>query len=131
MNMAEESCIAISAMDARRNQIYTAAFDVENGALTRLTPDEAVSVESLADRINGYCKPVYIVGDGAALAYDLLKEKCSGIKLAAEDNRYQNAENVCRLAFLQRDKANKPEALVPSYLRLSQAERELKLKKEK
>ena len=128
-NIDEEGAIVISCMDARRNQIYTASF--ESVTLERLTEDEAVSIESLEQRINSYSKKVYLSGDGARLTYSILKDKCDNLFLADEDKIYQNAEKLCALAFKYKDKAQSSEKLVPTYLRLSQAERELKKKREK
>ncbi|MBR0415241.1 MAG: tRNA (adenosine(37)-N6)-threonylcarbamoyltransferase complex dimerization subunit type 1 TsaB [Clostridia bacterium] len=123
-NIEQEDCIAVACMDARRAQVYTATF--ESVTLHRLTPDEAVAAESLAERIQSYEKPVWLAGDGAALAYDILKDKCNNIFLTQEDKRYQNAAKLCALAYKQRDKAMPGAALVPTYLRMSQAQRELK-----
>ena len=48
--------------------------------------------------------------------------------MAVEDKRWQNGVGVSKAA--ENKKTIKAEALMPVYLRLSQAERELKLKKE-
>ncbi|MBQ6380392.1 MAG: tRNA (adenosine(37)-N6)-threonylcarbamoyltransferase complex dimerization subunit type 1 TsaB [Clostridia bacterium] len=128
-NVQQEGCIALACMDARRNQVYTATF--ESGTLKRLSEDEAAAVESMAPRIQAYDKKVYVCGDGAKLAYDILKTKCSNVYLPQEDEIYQNAEMLCILAYRQRDKAVPGSQLVPTYLRMSQAERELKKKGKK
>lgn len=128
-NLADEDCICISCMDARRSQIYTATFDCSGGELIRITDDEALAIESIADRINSYNKKVYLAGDGAKLAYGILKEKCENVYLPSDDKIYQNARQVCKLAYLYKDKAEESKLLVPKYLRLSQAERELKKRK--
>jgi len=125
-NIEQEDSIAVACMDARRAQVYTATF--ESVTLHRLTPDEAVAAESLAERLQSYDKKVWLAGDGAALAYDILKDKCNNIFLTPEDKRYQNAAKLCALAYKQRDKAVTGAALVPTYLRMSQAQRELKKK---
>lgn len=126
-NVEDDDVIVISCMDARRNQLYTATF--ESVTLKRLTPDEAVAAISLADRINSYSKKVCLVGDGAKLAYSILKDKCDNIYLPAEDKIFQNAKKICVLAYRNKDKAVQGSQLVPTYLRLSQAERELKKRK--
>lgn len=128
-NLADEECIVVSCMDARRSQIYTATFECGGSQIKRLTEDEAAAIESIADRINSYNKKVYLAGDGAKLAYGILKEKCANVFLPSEDKIYQNARQVCKLAYLYKDKAESSKELVPVYLRLSQAERELKKRK--
>ena len=123
----EPDCIVISCMDARREQIYTATF--ESVSLKRMTPDEAIPAASLAGRIHSYQKKVILAGDGARLTYSILKESCPEIALADEDALYQNAKNLCSLAFQKSKHAKSGDVLVPTYLRLSQAERELRKKR--
>ena len=125
-NLANEDCICVACMDARRNQIYTATFDCGEGQLNRLTADEAVAIESIAQRINSYNKKVYLAGDGAKLSYSILKQKCDNVYLPYDDKIYQNACSVCILAGRKINTAQESGKLVPSYLRLSQAQRELK-----
>ena len=125
-NLADEECICVACMDARRSQIYTATFECGSNSLKRLTADEAVSIESIADRINSYKNKVYLAGDGAKLAYSILKDKCENVFLPSEEKIYQNACSVCLLANKYKDTAQDSQKLVPLYLRLSQAERELK-----
>lgn len=125
-NLADEDCICVSCMDARRSQIYTATFECGGGEIKRLTADEAVAIESIAERIKTYSKKVFLAGDGAKLAYGILKEKCDNVYLPSDENIYQNASRICIIANKNANSAQAPEKLVPLYLRLSQAERELK-----
>ncbi|MBQ3431261.1 MAG: tRNA (adenosine(37)-N6)-threonylcarbamoyltransferase complex dimerization subunit type 1 TsaB [Clostridia bacterium] len=127
-NVEQSDCIVVSCMDARRSQIYTATFRC--GSLERLSEDEAVAAISLAERLNSYDKPVVLCGDGAALTYDILKDICDNVILMDAEHRYQNAEKVCKLAYRYKDSAMDSALLVPTYLRPSQAERELKKRKE-
>ena len=127
-NCDEADAIVIACMDARRAQVYTASF--ESVTLKRLTPDEAVSIESMIPRIKSYQKKVYLCGDGARLAYSILGEQCENVFLVSDDKIYQNAEKVCALALKYQDLAQDAALLVPTYLRPSQAERELKKRKE-
>ena len=78
----------LCALDARRAQVYSAAFDLETHE--RLMDDDARAVADLAEFVENCKKPLFFVGDGAA----------------------------------QRGEAVLPEALLPDYHRLSQAERE-------
>ncbi len=128
-------CYVISLMDARCKQFYTASFLSDGNTLERLTPDEAISLDELKKRLLNFGeKGIIFAGDGARLAYDMLKTEISGIFLAPASVRYQTAGSVCEVAYDALCKegesaAISPSLLVPSYLRLSQAERELKLKK--
>lgn len=114
------------AMDARRQQVYNALFSCENGILTRLTPDRAISLEELDEELKKIEKPKIMVGDGAELCYNTIGKKGFGCVLAPEQLRMQRASGVALLArtMLLSGAEADGAALVPNYLRLSQAERE-------
>lgn len=128
-NLLGKDCIACAVMDARCNQVYTALFDISGDKITRLTEDEAISVDELLQNITKYDKMKIFVGDGAEMCYNKSVNVSEGTMLAAENIRYQNAAGVCFAAETY-DPASyiSASALVPEYLRLPQAERELKAK---
>lgn len=113
-----------AVMDARCAQVYAALF--KNGK--RLSKDRAISIEKLSEKIKDF-DHVMFVGDGAEVCYDTLKDKLRNISVASPQFRYQHASSV---AFLAEEKiaAGAPviEAcrLLPQYLRMPQAERELR-----
>ena len=49
-----------AAMDARCQQVYTALFAVKNGVVSRLTPDEAISLDELKDKLVAVDGPAII-----------------------------------------------------------------------
>lgn len=123
-NFVDENCVVCAVMDARRMQFYNAIFKVENGIISRFTPDRAISIDDLRDELKQY-DSVIIAGDGAALcSQNIALDNC---KIAADDKIYQNALSVAKC--VKNKKAIAPSALMPVYLRQSQAERELKLKR--
>lgn len=123
-NFVDENCIVCAVMDARRMQFYNAIFKVENGTVSRLTPDRAISIDDLREELKQY-DSVIIAGDGAALcSQNIALDNC---KIAADDKIYQNALSVAKC--VKNKKPIAPSALMPVYLRQSQAERELKLKR--
>ena len=65
-----------------------------------------------------------MVGDGAALCYEKLKEHIPAIQIAAPENRLQRAASVATCAYRRAGEAIDAAALTPLYLRLPQAERE-------
>lgn len=113
-------------MDARCKQVYNALFEIRNEKPERFCDDRAVSIEDLTNELKAFDKKIILVGDGAELCYESMKNEIKVIELAPLTLRYQLASSVCAAAF------GKPpctaEELVPSYLRLSQAERERKAK---
>mgnify|MGYP001779704802 FL=1 len=123
-NFVDENCVVCAVMDARRMQFYNAIFKVENGIVSRITPDRAISIDDLREELKQY-DSVIIAGDGAALcSQNIALDNC---KIAADDKIYQNALSVAKC--VKNKKAIAPSALMPVYLRQSQAERELKLKR--
>lgn len=121
-----------AAMDARRNQVYTAAFLSKDGILSRITEDSAISLEELGNVLKKEEKTKFLVGDGAELCYNTLRETVGDLVLLPEHMRMQRASGVGLLAFRQLQAGEMPSGadLVPNYLRLSQAERERLNKKE-
>lgn len=116
-------------MDARCQQVYTALFQLSaDGACVRLTEDEAISLEALKDRLLQYDRPVVMVGDGSELCYTYLQGAVSRLQLAPPPVRYQSAVGTAMAAMTKwkRGETLSADELLPLYLRLPQAERELK-----
>ena len=113
-------------MDARRSQVYNALFHVDCGKYTRIREDRAISLEELGEDVKNLSEPIFLVGDGSVLCYNTLSEKVPGLILPPEARMHQRAAGVALEAErLLRSGGTFPAgALVPNYLRLSQAERE-------
>ena len=113
-------------MDARRSQVYNALFLAEGGKLTRVAEDRAIALADLKEELKNCDKPVFLVGDGANLCYNTLKEEVPNLVLPPEHRIHQRAVGVAVLAQRMAEAGLAPSggALVPNYLRLSQAERE-------
>lgn len=127
-NLAHMECTICAVMDARCGQVYNAIFKAHCGSLERITPDRALSIEDLAQECENYAKPLFLVGDGAKLCYNNEQfEKCGAV-LPPEPLIYQRACGVAKSAQLvyKQSGAVTAAALMPIYLRLPQAERELK-----
>lgn len=126
--------VAASVMDARCNQVYSALFDCEKGEMKRLTEDDAITIDELTEKLKKQDKKVVLIGDGANICYNKMKDILENVSVASATIRYQSASSVALIAeeLLLKDVNNavSSEELVPKYLRLSQAERELKKKQE-
>lgn len=123
-NFTDKNTVVCAVMDARRMQFYNALFRVQNGVVTRLCEDRAISLDDLKKELADY-ENVILAGDGAELCYNHIG--MDHVALADENVRYQNGIGVSRAA-LHKEKIS-ASALMPVYLRMSQAERELKLKR--
>ena len=134
-NYRDTNCIICAVMDARCNQVYNALFRINDGGVTRLCEDRALLCDELkAELERDYIdkdEKIIIVGDGLEVFYPFVAEY-DNVMRADEQRRFQNAVGV-GLSAVEEFKNGKtigPEELLPIYLRLPQAERELKLKKE-
>lgn len=133
-NYSDTDCIVCAVMDARCNQLYNAIFDIQNGEITRLCDDRALLVDQLATEIENLSqnnnKYVIIVGDGADIFYKSVKD-FKNVKKAHPSREFQTAVGVgyAALPIFKNGKTISPNELLPFYLRLPQAERELKMKK--
>lgn len=117
-----------AVMDARCSQVYTATF--RNGK--RIKEDRAILISELAEQIKDFDKVVF-VGDGADVCYNELKDKLNNISVANNQLKFQRASSVAFLTEKYINDGKKPvnsNELLPIYLRLPQAERELNNKKE-
>lgn len=121
--------IICSVMDARCNQVYNALFRCESGVISRINDDRAILIDDLKDELSNYNEPIYLVGDGADICYDVMKD-ISNINITPPNLKYQHSYGVgiCALEKYSKGEYISSEMLVPSYLKLPQAERELKSK---
>ena len=121
-----EGRLIVCAMDARRGQVYNALFLARGDRLERLSPDRAISLEELGEELKSVQNFKIVVGDGARLCYNSLNERVSGLELAPVHLRFQSAWGVARAAeeLVKAGGLVSASELVPSYHRLSQAERE-------
>lgn len=123
-NFLDNNCIVCSCMDARRSQVYNALFRVKDGKAYRLCDDRAISTEALLTELKGYDERIILAGDGAELVHN--NAEIGNIVLASPNNRFQKASSTAMTALEKYSKGEvlSASALMPGYLRLSQAERE-------
>ena len=120
--------VVCAVMDARCQQVYSALFACRSGELTRLSPDAAISLEDLKKQLNSVQKPILMVGDGAQLCYNTFQAEIPALILAPAHLLYQQAAGVAREAaeLMLSQAPLTHQQLQPVYLRLPQAERELR-----
>ena len=114
--------ILCAALDARRGQVYAAVFALEEGDVRRLTEDAAVNAEVLAAQLPAYGAPVLLTGDGAVLIRQALPDSVACHMLPT----INYAAGIAAAAYALDLPAVHPDELRPVYLRLPQAERELR-----
>ncbi len=135
-NIAPLCGILVPCMDAKRSQVYNAVFKSDGKTLERLTPDRAISLAELAAELEKFeGEDIYISGDGYSAAKDKLAEHGITIKETPELLINENAFSVAKIAYRKYLKGEYTDdcAVMPTYLRVPQAERERleRLKSEK
>ena len=114
-------------MDARRDQVYTALYSFGSGKLITHIEGEAVSVDEMIDRINSLGKEVIFLGDGADAYKQIIESRVTvPYSLAPAHLNRQNAASVAVLGSVlyAEGKTVNADDHSPTYLRVSQAERE-------
>ena len=127
-NFIDEKCIVCAAMDARCNQVYTALFRSDGSKITRLCDDKAVSIDDLRSEISKYNEKIYLAGDGAELCFKNFGSEFADVYLSGEHRSYQRAYGSA-VAALNNNNFIDSALIAPAYLRLPQAERELRIRK--
>lgn len=129
-NMLGNDCIVCSVMDARCAQVYNALFRVNGYSVTRMTDDRALSLTDLKLELQNISEKIVLVGDGAVLCSNFLGSELENAMLAPFNNRIQTASSVAYAAFekIKKGETLAADELMPVYLRLPQAQRELNKK---
>ena len=114
---------ALAAAHTGEGTVLCAAFDLATH--TRLLDDDARAVTDLADFVENCKKPLFFVGDGAGLCYN----KYSDVPDVLQTPPALRGGRAAAVALVAKQMAAAgqavlPEALLPDYHRLSQAERE-------
>ena len=124
MNVIGFDGIACPILDARRGQVYCAAFDVRGELPVRVLPDQALELNAYLAQLPQDRKLIF-VGDGLRVHADaILRALGDRAVIAAANLRNLRADAACVLAMAHRDKWMEARRLVPIYLRAPQAERE-------
>lgn len=129
-NMLENDCIVCAVMDARCQQVYNAMFRIRGKSVERLTDDRALSLEDLRIELERIDDKVVLVGDGTEITEKYLNGAFPNVVSAPINKRMQNASSTALVAceMFKGGKTISFSELMPIYLRLPQAQRELNKK---
>jgi tRNA threonylcarbamoyladenosine biosynthesis protein TsaB len=113
-------------LDARKGEVYSALYRTAGGQLERLWDYRAVTPEALAVALaQEWPGPVVLLGDGAVPFAPVFRRILGdAARIAPPAQRLPSAVTVADLAraALERGESGDPGALVPLYLRRSEAE---------
>ena len=115
--------IACPILDARRGQVYCAAFDMKGGMPARILPDDAIELGAFLDKLPKDRRLVFL-GDGLRVHAGKIKEILPDAIIAPANLRDLRADAACILAAARPESWMDAHLLTPIYLRIPQAERE-------
>ena len=123
MNFAGFDGLACPILDARRGQVYCAAFDMKNGMPERVLEDAAIDLTEFLASLPKDRRLVFL-GDGLRVHAARIRETLTEALIAPANLRQLRADAACLLAEARPEEWMEARKLTPIYLRLPQAERE-------
>ena len=118
-------------MDARRGQVYTGIFRFNGTVMETIKPQCIMMIDDLITELDKIKAPVMFLGDGIDTQKDTIEDKMiTEHHYAPASMNRQKASSLAALAeiYYAEGKIETAREHKPEYLRLSQAERELKEK---
>lgn len=115
-NIVAVGCKICPLIDAKREQVYAAVYELKGGQYKRLTPYLLIPVTELLKQTKG--KTIFL-GDGLEkFKEDIQKQKKSSAVFAPSFFWYPRASVVARLGLelIKNGKVDNPDKLVPLYL---------------
>jgi len=124
-NVLVSDRIIVPVMDAKRNQVYSAAFVRECGSLETLLNTTADDIGVILDAVKSYGKPAVFIGDGALVYENHISN--SGFEIAPPNCNFQRASSVglAAVPLIQQGMDVGYNEFEIMYARKPQAEREL------
>ena len=119
--------ILVPTMDARRNQVYNALFECDGKSITRSTEDRAISLDELCSELSAYKgKRIYLSGDGYEVTSRALEAAGINFERTPTVLIPESAVSVGLVGQRMHEAglSVSDTELLPTYLRLPQAERE-------
>ena len=134
MSFSLNSHPVCALLDARKNEVYAALYDCTSAIPITLISDCVVPVEQFLEQLQAsFDTPVIFVGEGARRYHDTIASHRGDRALFAAPvlnaGRAAHGAMLALDALLQGNIFTSPEMLLPAYIRPSEAEINLRLKK--
>ena len=117
-------------MDAKNQRVYTALFNSFEKEQKRLEKDSVLEIKSLKEKLQQKKEKIFLVGDFAKELYSQLKD-LNNVFLAPVNLTMPCSTSIGLLAIKKLKQNTDFKDPIPKYLKLSQAEEELKKKNDK
>ena len=116
--------VICTILDARRDQVYSAAFRFENGEVpVRILENKAQSINDFLSALPEN-EQLLFVGDGVKKYTPVISARFGNRAMLANELTTLRASAACVLAAKRQDEWMDAQQLAPIYLRAPQAERE-------
>lgn len=128
-NLAGHRDMVCPLMDARRNQAYTGLYAFDGNRMQVIWQQCAVAIEEMIEKINEQNRAVVFLGDGVPVFASFIEKHCKVPYTFAPAHMNKQRAGAVAVLGMQMFRTGKYETAAehrPDYLRLSQAERELK-----
>ena len=126
-NLAGTEDLVCPLMDARRGQVYTGVYGFEGSTIVEYMKDACVTIDPLIEKVNSLGRKITFVGDALAVFRSKIESSVTvPYSFAPIHLAKQRAASVgwLGLQFLAEERTVSAEEFGPTYLRISQAERE-------
>jgi len=131
-NVSSYSGVICPIIDARRNQVYAAAYKWKNGECVELLEPKAYLIGNVLDMMKEH-KEVMFLGDGVKVQKEKITDELGvSAKFAPQNVLMQKASSVAQLGFELANSTSEQKEyyeIHPNYLRKTEAERNLEQKK--
>ncbi|MCI8462518.1 MAG: tRNA (adenosine(37)-N6)-threonylcarbamoyltransferase complex dimerization subunit type 1 TsaB [Lachnospiraceae bacterium] len=134
-NLWGAGCLVCPLMDARRNQVYTAAYEFEARGevceMKAVISQAPMDIGELIARLNGLGRTVTFLGDGVPVYLPAVRQELRvEYRLAPAGLNRQRAASIASLGgvYFRQGRSVDAGAHRPEYLRMSQAEQDEKQK---
>ena len=131
-NCRDKNGLVVAVMDARRNQVYNSNYQVIDGKAEKIKDDRSILIKDLYLEISEYDGDVFVIGDGQDKVKEFFEENNMNQDNFYYPDYYDNLQkgiNTALIAYDCLENKKSGEELLPSYLKLSQAEQELRKKR--
>lgn len=110
-------------MDARKNEVYTALYQWQEGVLTSVIPDQAIAPDLWLETLKIQNENILLVGDGLPKYAEIYKEALGNrLTIAPASFNRQRASSVAQSAMSRTADAVAYGEVPTEYLRKSEAE---------
>ena len=133
-NLYQTNSIICPLMDGRKNQVYTGLYKWVDNEFKVLLEQKALDIEEISKEINKTEEEVTFLGDGVKVFEDQIKEMVEvnyNFVPAHLSRQRAGAIGALGIEYYKKGILMDADEFVPTYLRMSQAERELARKNKK